>query len=255
MVDLYGLIGRGITHSFSSEYFNDKFRREGIAADYRNFDIDDISRLIHIVKSYPRLSGLNVTSPYKREVIPFLDSLSPEAESLNAVNVIRIHRTGDSFKLYGFNTDSPGFGMTLPALLSKDVTNLQSKKTRPFQALILGTGGAASAVGLALTKISIPYKTVSRGKNGDLRYCDLPSLISDYRLIINATPVGMYPHTEEAPDIPYDLLRPDHICYDLIYNPSQTLFLKKAAAMGAATANGLQMLLNQAELAWQIWKE
>lgn len=262
----FGLVGKGISHSFSAEFFNNKFRRQDIDAKYINFDLNDISDLRALIASRSALKGFNVTSPYKREVIPILDSLSPTAAELKAVNVVRIIRKHSElssdkscrkdFVLEGHNTDSAGFGLTLPPLLK----DMKSSSDWPLvAALILGTGGAASAVGLALSKAEIPYKFISRsptGKNAAepiFSYSDLPKLIDSHRLIINATPVGMYPDEDVAPDIPYHLLSSHHICYDLIYNPAETLFLKNSKSQGAKTVNGKEMLINQAELSWKIW--
>lgn len=242
----FGLIGRGISHSFSADYFNGKFRDEGIDARYMLFDLPEVSHFRDIIAAHPDLIGLNVTSPYKRDIIPFLDSLSPEAEDLEAVNVIRIitDRRGRK-KLHGHNTDCRGFEKTLEGLIGKDV-----------RAIVLGTGGASSAVCYALRKKGIePFITSRNPKESEISYPEASRLIPDISLIINATPVGMHPHIDSFPDIDYSLLTPSHICYDLIYNPAETGFLKKAAAQGARTVNGLQMLLNQAELSWQIWND
>lgn len=241
----YGLIGRGIGHSFSADFFNAKFARENIDALYSLFDLHDISLFPSLLKEHPALKGLNVTSPYKREVIPFLSSISEEAQKLQAVNVIRIDRASDgTVSMHGHNTDSRGFGMTLP------------KNLNGFKALVLGTGGAASAVCAALQEARVGYKVVSRTPSShQIDYKEASSLIPRCRLIINASPVGMHPDVYSAPKIDYDKLTPEHFCYDLIYNPGETLFLKLAKAKGAHTQNGLEMLLNQAILAWEIWNE
>lgn len=245
VMKVFGLVGRGIGHSFSAGFFNDKFRREGREAEYRPFDLNDISQLKGILDHTPGLCGLNVTSPYKREVIPFLDSLSPEAQALQAVNTIEVISNPDGTRTFrGHNTDCPGFGMTLEGLVAPGT-----------EALVLGTGGASSAVQLALTKRGISYHVVSRSpRQNEISYKEADELIPSAILIINATPVGMHPHVEEYPDIDYDKISADHICYDLIYNPSETLFLKKASRNGAKTVNGLQMLHNQANLSWEIWQ-
>lgn len=241
----YGLIGKHISHSFSSTYFNEKFKREGIEATYTLYDIDHISKLQAVLDRNPELKGLNVTSPYKREVINFLDELTPEAQTLNAVNVIEFRsETGGKRRLIGHNTDSLGFEKTLEGLAMSDTP----------KALILGTGGAASAVALALKNQGISYLFVSRKPSGDaISYQDVSALLPAHNLIINATPVGLFPKFEKYPLIDYARLSPNHICYDLIYNPPETKFLSLAKAKGATTKNGLDMLINQAELSWQIW--
>lgn len=238
----FGLIGRGLSHSFSARYFNCKFEAEGLDASYALFDIDKISSLADLL-SRTHISGLNVTSPYKREVIPFLDLLSDEAEALNAVNVIEfIHDDRRRLILKGHNTDWEGFNLTLNVL-------------PPVKgALILGTGGASSAVALALAKRGIQHKVVSRTPSEDqIGYDEANSLIPSHNLIVNATPLGMFPHIDSSPGIDYESLSHSHICYDLIYNPEETLFMKLSKDNGARTFNGLQMLKNQAELAWKIW--
>lgn len=242
---LFGLIGKDISHSFSACYFNRKFLREGIDASYQLFDLPEISEFKNIIASCPALRGINVTSPYKREIIPYLDSLSPEASQLNAVNVVEFIRANGAVKLKGHNTDSEGFRKTLPRLIEKDT-----------KALILGTGGASSAVAMALSKEGVPYKIVSRSPSvGEIDYYQASGLLGDYCLVINATPVGMGNLTGSAPDLDYSRITPSHICYDLIYNPAKTLFLNKAEERGAVTVNGLEMLYNQAELSWNIWND
>lgn len=241
----YGLIGRGIGHSFSASHFNGKFSREGIDARYLAFDLEDISELESVLAAHPSLRGLNVTSPYKRDVIRFLDSLSPEAERLNAVNVVEFVRDGrGGLSLRGHNTDSEGFRLTLPGILPSE-DNF---------ALIFGTGGASSAVSLALEKEGIPFSVVSRSPSGkEVGYDEAARLLPRATLVINATPVGMHPRVKECLPIDFSLVRPGQVFYDLIYNPPLSLFLARAAERGAGTVNGLQMLLNQAALAWDIW--
>lgn len=241
----FGLIGRQISHSFSADYFNRKFEREGIDARYDLFDLESINQLPEILNNNPDLVGLNVTSPYKREIIPFLDSISEDAREMNAVNVVKISRNGGRIILEGYNTDSEGFRQTLPPLLSGLTSN---------NALILGTGGASSAVKRAFEKEGIEYKIVSRKNSGDcIDYAEASLLIPDSGIIVNATPVGMEDLIDQAPALDYNLINYHHLLYDLIYNPEETLFLKKGKEKGAKTSNGLQMLLNQADLAWQIW--
>lgn len=245
---LFGLIGRNIDHSFSAEYFNKKFQREGIDASYALFNLESVEEMTKIIDGNENLKGLNITSPFKREVIPLLDSLSEEAEFMRSVNVIRVLWNASSqnkdILLKGYNTDAEGFRLTLyPLYLDKN------KK-----ALILGTGGAASAVEYALRKEGIDYDVVSRTPlSGQLGYDEAAERLPEYQLIVNATPVGMYPDIEAVPPLSLSLLDEGHICYDLIYNPSETRFLALARQKGAKTVNGLQMLHNQADLAWKIW--
>lgn len=246
----FGLIGRGISHSFSAEYFTRKFERENIDATYSLFDIPRIEDIIETVRNKPRLVGFNITSPYKRTIIPFLDAISPQAKELQAVNVVKILRNdaGD-FKLEGFNTDSDGFLSTLSLL------NLPTRS----KALILGTGGAASAVAYALKRLDIPYIFVSRNPHhGDLQtvsYREAGQRAKEHNLIINATPLGTWPVVDKMPPLPLDNISIHHICYDLIYNPAETLFLNETKKRGAQTINGLGMLIRQAELSWEIWNE
>lgn len=244
----YGLIGRGIGHSFSANYFNTKFARECIAANYSLFDLSDITMLPTLLDSHPGLKGLNVTSPYKRDVIKYLDSLSPEAEALGAVNVVEFQEDPDGGRiLRGHNSDYGGFKKTLSEIGSE---------VREAPALVLGTGGASSAVQLALKTEGIGFKVVSRHPEGEeISYDEANCLLPSCSLVVNATPVGMAPNVNAAPDIDYDRITPRHFFYDLIYNPSETQFLKRAAARGARVLNGLPMLLNQAELSWKIWNE
>lgn len=244
---VYGLIGKGISHSFSASLFNGKFQNEGIDAEYKLFDIPEISFLPKVVRDNPGLAGLNVTSPYKREVIPYLDKLTKEARELNAVNVIQIVKEGRNVTLTGHNTDCIGFHKTISDLIRRKLLDTDA------QAIILGSGGAASAVKLALLKESIPSVIISRKGPQDYEYCN--EVIPKCRLIVNATPVGMHPKSDICPDIDYSKIGPGHICYDLIYNPEETPFLKKAKARGAEVLNGLPMLINQAEEAWRIWSE
>ena len=238
----FGLIGHPLTHSFSPKYFGKKFGDEGIDdASYSAFDISDIDQLEDLISQKSPI-GLNVTIPYKKEVINYLDELSPEAKRIGAVNTIKFvdgHRKG-------FNTDIYGFHYSLLELLGGyDVEN----------ALILGTGGAAQAVQYVLEELDICYHNVSR-KTGYLNYEDLnETIISKNRLIINTTPLGTYPNEEQCPDIPYQFLSKEHFLYDLVYNPDTTTFMKKGLAHGAKVKNGLQMLHLQAERAWEIWNE
>ncbi len=242
-VTKYGLAGRNIAHSFSPAYFKNKFQREGIKADYLLFDIETVDEIKSILKAHPTLKGFNVTIPYKKEIIPLLNRLSPEAKAVGAVNTVKITKAG----LEGFNTDVAGFRASFKPLVEDRL---------PLKALVLGTGGASKAVAFVLEELSIPYQLVSRVKyKNTITYSDIgKSLLKDYHIIINTTPLGMYPDIDKAPDIPYHHLSKQHILYDLIYNPEETLFLKEGIRAGATTKNGLEMLHFQAEASWQIWQ-
>ena len=247
-MELYGLIGKKLGHTFSPEYFKKKFQNLGIAAEYLPFEMEDISRFPELISKHKNLKGLNVTIPYKKEVIPFIDKLDETAEAVGAVNTIRIDRSVGQPVLSGYNTDIIGFKKALePLLYNRNIK----------QALILGTGGAAQSVAFVLEKTGILYRFVSRtGQQPVLNYQDLTrELIHQSHLIINTTPLGMFPDVEEFPDIPYEYLTRDHIAFDLIYNPAETVFLKKARQKGALTANGLKMLEIQAEESWKIWQD
>jgi shikimate dehydrogenase len=237
---LYGLVGRNIAYSFSRDYFGAKFKAENIIdSEYRNFDIDQIDQFQNIIRQNPNLAGLNVTIPYKETIIPYLDDLSDIAREIGAVNTIKIY----DGKLKGFNTDEYGFRKSIEPLLQP-----HHKK-----ALILGTGGASKAVAFALKSLDIDCRFVSRNPENGIGYEVLDEQLADCQIVINTTPIGTFPKTNECPKIPYEALTPLHIAYDLIYNPDETLFLKNAASNGAQTKNGLQMLELQAEKAWEIW--
>lgn len=236
---MYGIIGYPLSHSFSPGYFREKFRLLGIDDTYDAFPLTAITELPALLEQYTGLQGLNVTIPYKQSVMAYLDELDATAEAVGAVNCIRI-REG---KLKGFNTDTIGFANSLKPLLGEEHRH----------ALVLGTGGAAKAVVYALQQLGITYRLVSR-TCGDLRYEDLnQALIESHQLIINTTPLGMYPAVDQAPDLPYNLLGPAHLLYDLVYNPAETLFLQLGKAQGAAIKNGYDMLIGQAEAGWAIW--
>jgi shikimate dehydrogenase len=236
---MYGIIGYPLTHSFSPGYFREKFSALGIAETYDAFPIRHIEDLKELLSAHKALKGLNVTIPYKQSVMAYLDELDATAEAVGAVNCIRI-REGE---LKGFNTDTIGFADTLKPLLNEGHTD----------ALVLGTGGASKAVVYALKQLGIRYKLVSR-TGGDLQYQDInQALISSHKLIVNTTPLGMYPDVETAPELPYNQLGPEHLLYDLVYNPAETLFLQKGKAYGAAIKNGYDMLIAQAEAGWAIW--
>ena len=247
---VYGLIGYPLSHSFSSTYFNQKFRAEHIPAQYINFEIDDVNQLMEILSEQPLLAGLNVTAPYKEQVIPFLTSLDPDAEAIGAVNVIRITRdehSGEVVDLRGFNSDVVGFGRSIEPLLT------DAHKS----AMVLGTGGAAKAVTAALRKLGVEVQPVSRHKNAStITYEEITkAMVGAHQIVVNATPLGKYPKPDECPDFPYRFLTPNHLCYDLIYNPAETTFMRKSADAGAQTKNGLEMLLLQAFVSYEIWTE
>lgn len=235
----YGLIGKKLTHTFSPSYFSKKFEDEKIFnSEYKAYELETISEILQLVDS--GINGLNVTIPYKEAVIPFLDEMDDTASEIMAVNTIKIEKG----LLKGFNTDFYGFKTSL---LEKLEPNFNGK------ALILGTGGASKAVAHVLKKQNIPYKFVSR-TSGDLKYSDLSKdTIVDHKLIINTTPLGMYPKTDSKPDLVYEGFGNQHLAFDLIYNPEKTLFLACAEAQGAHILNGLRMLVLQAEKSWEIW--
>jgi len=240
----FGLVGKNIDYSFSKKYFTEKFEKENlINHNYQNFDIQSVFEITQIVKN-PNLCGLNVTIPYKEEIIPFLDKISKKAKKIGAVNTIKITKKG---KLKGYNTDFFGFQKSLSSLL-----NEHHKK-----ALILGTGGASKAVAFALKKLGIQYTFVSQKLRRDyLSYEKLnEAIFQEYQIIINCTPLGTFPDINSCPNIPYNLLNSNHIVFDLVYNPEETIFLQKAKQNGATTKNGMEMLVFQAEKAWEIWNK
>jgi len=249
MIDIlrrrFGLLGRNISYSFSKGYFTEKFSDEVFAGNsYENFDIAEINDLTELIKKNPDLKGLNVTIPYKEQVIPFLDKLSKKATLIGAVNTIKFTKKG---KLKGYNTDYYGFKKSLKPLLEP-----HHKK-----ALILGTGGASKGVAFALDELNIPYTLVSReAKENIIDYSLINATTFDnFQIIINCTPIGTSPNTEASPNIPYEFFTNKHIAYDLIYNPAETTFLKKAKENGAIIKNGYDMLIFQAEKAWKIWNK
>ncbi len=243
----YGLIGYPLTHSFSQRYFTEKFAREGIANScYDLFAMPDLTTLPDLLQT-PGLRGLNVTIPYKQAVLPFLDSLDQSAQNVGAVNVIRIEPDGTRT---GHNSDYYGFRQSLTDWL----TTLNRPATT-LRALVLGTGGASKAVGAALIDLNIPHRYVSRTRTGDnLTYADVAPVLSAYPLLINCSPVGTYPHTNEAPALPYNQLTDQHLLYDLVYNPAETRFMQLGRDRNAQVMNGYRMLVLQAEKAWEIWQ-
>jgi shikimate dehydrogenase len=241
---LFGLIGHPLSHSFSKKYFTEKFEKEGRAdCRYELFPIESIKEIPALLKQYPDLLGLNVTIPYKEQIIPFLNERNNIVEQINACNCIHISKG----KLKGYNTDVAGFELSLQPQL-----HLHHKK-----ALILGTGGASKAVEFVLRKKGIAIHYVSRKEQpGYYTYEQLtPALMADHTLIINTTPVGMYPSVDESPPIPYGSLTASHYLFDLVYNPAKTLFLQKGQERGAAIKNGEEMLVIQAEESWKIWND
>lgn len=240
---VFGLIGKNISYSFSKKYFTEKFEKEGYSnCSFENFDLASIAQFPKLMRDNPNISGLNVTIPYKEKIIPYLDKLSKKATKIEAVNCIKITKSG---KLKGYNTDYYGFKKALQPLL----------KPHHQKALILGTGGASKAVAFALDELGILYTFVSRSKKeNSLDYKFLNATTFDnYQIIINCTPLGTFPNTEDFPPIPYDYFTEDHIAFDLIYNPEETEFLKKAKAKGSTIKNGYEMLLLQAEKGWKTW--
>ncbi len=244
MQKTYGLLGKNISYSFSKKYFESKFKREGITnTEYLNFDIQSLDELKSIIQKHPTLKGLNVTIPYKETIFPYLDKISNKAKQIGAVNTIRISKKG---KLKGYNTDVYGFKKSLQPLLQK-----HHKK-----ALILGTGGASKAIAYVLKKMGISYQFVSRNATNHFNYQNItPTILDEYQIIINCTPLGTHPNTNECPQLPYEALSNKHILYDLVYNPEITLFMKKGAKKGAITINGKQMLVLQAKKSWKTWNK
>lgn len=242
---LFGLIGRNISYSFSKKYFTERFSKDNnLESSYENFDIRDIAEFPSLIQENPQLQGLNVTIPYKESIIPFLDKMSKKASAIGAVNVIRFTKNR---KLKGYNSDYYGFKKSLKPLL----------QSHHKKAIILGTGGAAKGVVFALDELNILYTFVSREiKDNCIDYDRINATTFDnYQIFINCTPVGTSPDIDKYPLIPYEFFTPNHIAYDLIYNPSETQFLKKAKKKGAQIKNGLDMLVFQAEKAWKIWNK
>lgn len=243
---IYGLIGNPLTHSFSQKYFTEKFRKENIAdCTYLNFEIKNLERGALSLKTETRLCGLNITIPYKSEIISFLDEISEECKEINACNCIKI----SNGKWLGFNTDVTGFEKSFTPYL-----NSHHKK-----ALILGTGGSSKAVGFVLKKLGIEFLFVTSRKpiqKDSIQYGDISgSTLQEFTIVINTTPLGMYPNVEDYPKLPYEFISKNHYFFDLIYNPSKTSFLSRAEAAGAFIKNGDQMLIIQAEESWKIWSQ
>jgi len=244
----FGLIGYPLGHSFSKKFFGEKFERENITdCLYENYPLANIEEMQDLIRTEKDLAGLNVTIPYKSQVIRYLDEISDDASEIGAVNVLKIKRFGSNPKITGFNSDISGIRDSLLFLLRHDIT----------KSLVLGTGGSSKAVCYVLEKLSVEYTLISRKvKPGCLTYQDLDhEIIQSHRLIINTTPLGMYPDTESRPDINYDFIGKDHILFDLVYNPILTTFLRLGKERGAVVLNGLKMLYRQAERSWEIWND
>lgn len=242
-IEKYGLVGKNISYSFSKKYFADKFKAENLPNfSYENFDIPDIDQLKDIIDETLYLKGINITIPYKESVLPFLDKIDKKALAIGAVNTIKITKKN---KLKGYNTDYYGFKKAIKPFL----------KSHHKKALILGTGGASKAVAFALQQLDIEYKFVSRNpKLEHLHYEELDETIFKmYHLVINCTPLGTFPNIEASPPLPYFLFTAKHLAFDLIYNPAETSFLRKAKEFKSETSNGYEMLILQAEKAWKIW--
>jgi shikimate dehydrogenase len=243
----FGLIGYPLEHAYSHKYFADKFKAEDISdAKYKLFSISEISKITNIIVSHPNLVGLNVTTPYKELIIPYLDDIDQTILKLGTVNTIKIYRKDANFSLKGFNTDVDGLNKTFDQLnIPKDT-----------KALILGSGGSGKTLAFVLNNRGIVNKNVSRKPSNlqQISYNKLSeAIITEHKLIINASPVGMFPRVNEAPQIPYQYIGEEHICLDLVYNPAETLFLKNCKENGAKTINGITMLYEQADKAWEIW--
>lgn len=241
----FGLIGHPLTHSFSKKYFTEKFLKEGVDAEYINFEISDLSKIPDILEKHPNLSGLNVTIPYKQSIIPHLHKLSEDAQTIGAVNCIRIDRKEGIPFLTGYNTDAEGFRKSLCGFIPTTIR----------EAIILGNGGAARAVKYTLDKLHINSLIASRTprQTNEIAYSQIPLLLHTHKLIINTTPLGMFPDTESFPPLPYEQLNSDYYLFDLIYNPELTAFLRKGRTAGASVKNGWEMLITQAEEAWKKW--
>lgn len=243
----YGLIGYPLGHSFSRGYFTEHFSREGIDAEYKNFELPNIEALTHVLQSESTLQGFNVTIPYKQQVFPYLNELDAAAQAIGAVNVVKVTRHNGDINLKGYNTDHIGFAESIHPYLKPHHTH----------ALILGTGGASKAVAYALGQLGITTRLVSRTSREEiLSYDELtPDLLTQYTVIVNTTPLGMHPNIDECPPLDYTQLTTRHLLYDVVYNPAKTLFLQRGEAAGATICNGMAMLIGQAKAAWKIWTE
>lgn len=241
----FGLIGKNIDYSFSRGHFSTKFESERLPHTYENFDIENISQFPDILKQNTNIAGLNVTIPYKEQIIPYLDAINKTASKIGAVNTIKFHPSG---KTEGFNTDYYGFQKSIEPYLTSHHT----------RALILGTGGASKGIAYALKKLRIRFDYVSRSANPNVKYLYTnltDEIIKNHQIIINCTPIGTHPNVNQCPDIPYDGITKNHLLFDLIYNPIQTKFLMCGELLGATIINGSKMLEYQAEKAWEIWSK
>ncbi len=255
----FGLIGKTLGHSFSAKYFNEKFEREGIPARYDLYPLEHIDMLPSLIKDHHLLKGLNVTIPYKVEVLKYLNALSKEAEGIGAVNVIKISRdeeSGSTF-LKGYNSDAYGFTESMKEVLKKADFNPSSEEDAKPLALVLGTGGASKAVVWSMHNLGFDTQLVGRTHRDDcLSYEELtPELVYKAKAVINCTPLGTSPDVDKAAPFPYQYLHSGQVCFDLVYNPAETLFMKICKAHGCIVSNGLEMLRLQAVGAWKIWNE
>ena len=249
-MNTYGLIGYPLGHSFSRKFFTEKFAKEGIDAQYLNFEIPSIEEFPNIIRNSPTLKGLNVTIPYKQQVMQYLDDISEEAKAIGAVNVVKCQLSTVNCQLHltGYNSDVIGFVESIKPLL----------KPHHKKALILGTGGASKAIRYGLEKkLGMETLFVSRSaREGMITYEEVTAeVLKEYEVIVNCSPVGMYPHVDECPALPYEAMNENNLLYDLVYNPLETLFMKKGAAQGATVKNGLEMLHLQAIASWDFWKK
>lgn len=246
-MDVYGLVGRSLKHSKSPDYFNERFKIQAVNAEYRLFEIEHSDMIEQIIKETPNLKGLNVTIPYKRSVARMMDNLSPEVKKTGSINTIKIIRDSGKIITEAYNTDIIGIETSIKSVVEKN---------KGIKALILGTGGAARTTAYVLRKLGVFYYFVSRDpkKVVHMGYNWITKdLIRDYKLIINCTPIGMFPLVDEAPQLPYEDLNSDNICFDCVYNPENTLFLKRASLNGSTVISGKQMFKVQANEAWKIW--
>ncbi|HBF88757.1 MAG TPA: shikimate dehydrogenase [Bacteroidales bacterium] len=244
-MDLYGLIGFPLAHSYSKRYFTEKFAKEGISASYELFPIEDITKIHNIILQHHNLKGFNVTIPHKENIISFLDEIDSSAKDIGAINTVKVIRSNSSVRLIGYNTDVYGFEKAF----------LSTHRQNPTKVLVIGTGGSSKAVSYVLKKYNIDFKFVSRSKKENcLLYSELSDeILTEFNTIVNTTPVGMSPDILAFPAIPYEFISTEHTLFDLIYNPNETVFLKKGKERGAIVINGLDMLYFQAEKAFEIW--
>ena len=247
-MDIYGLIGKNISHSFSPDYFNEKFKKLGINAEYRLFELNDINEFPELITNNPEIKGLNVTSPFKKSLGQFMDFIDDPVDVTGTINTIKVERENNETYLSAYNTDIIGFEKTIKPILKNNDNNIR--------ALILGSGGGSGAVSYVLRKYGILFFFISRKPlkllHSSYSWIDQAEM-EDKLLIINTTPLGMYPDVDNYPPIPYEYITEEHILYDLVYNPDETLFLKKGCERGATCINGLEMFKIQADESWKIW--